>query len=166
MRLFTHAAVAALAVSAVACRVRDRDQAATSVDSTATAVGQDVREGADKARDEAREATRSLKSYGWNEREELRADMRRRLADIDGQIEQLSADARSSGSTIGDAAMKDIRTARTAVDRDLGRLDGATENGWNDVRGSIDHSLEHLRDRIAEVTRTGGPMGGRSPGQN
>jgi hypothetical protein len=153
-------------VSALACRDRDRDETASRVDSAASDVGQEVREGATAARDEAREGARELKSYTWAERDAFRRDARQRLTDIDGQIDQLATDARSSGSTISDSAMADIRSARKAADRSLVRLDGATEDGWADVRAGVDRSLESLRDRIDAVTRTGGPMGGRSPGQN
>jgi hypothetical protein len=166
VRLWTCAATAALAVSALACRDRDRDETASRVDSAASDVGQDVREGAATARDEVREGARELRSYTWAERDDFRRDARQRLKDIDGQIDQLAIDARSSGSTISDSAMADIRSARKAVDRNLARLDDATEDGWTGVRGGVDRSLESLRDRIDAVTRTGGPMGGRSPGQS
>jgi hypothetical protein len=166
VRLWTCAAMAALAVSALACRDRERDETASRVDSAASDVGQEVREGARAARDKAREGARELRSYTWAERDAFRRDARQRLTDIDLQIEQLANDARASGSTISDSAMADIRSARKAVDRSLARLDDATEDGWADVRAGVDRSLERLRDRIDEVTRTGGPMGGRSPGQS
>jgi hypothetical protein len=166
VRLWTCAATAALAVSAIACRDRDRDESASRVDSAASDAGREVREGATAARDEAREGARELRSYTWAERDAFRRDARQRLTDIDVQIEQLASDARSSGSTISDSAMADIRSARKTADRSLARLDGATEDGWADVRAGVDRSLETLRDRIDQVTRTGGPMGGRSPGQS
>lgn len=166
MRLWTRAALAALAVSAPACGDRDRDETATRVDSAVSDVGRDVREGAAEASDEARESARELRSYTWAERHEFRSDVRRRLTDLDGRIEQLANDARSSGRTISDRAMADIRSARKAVDRNLAGLDDATEDGWNDLRANVERSLETLRDRLDELTRTGGPMGGRSPGQS
>jgi hypothetical protein len=165
VRLWTCAAMAALAVSAVACRDRDRDET-SRIDSAASEVGQGVREGATAARDEVRKDARELRSYTWAERDAFRRDARQRLTDIDVQIDQLANDARSSGSTVSDTAMAHIRSARKAVDRSLARLDDATESGWADVRAGVDRSLERLRDRIDEVTRTGGPMGGRSPGQS
>lgn len=166
MRLWTTAGMAALALSALACRDRDRDETSSRVDSAASEVGQAAREGATAAREEAREGARELRSYTWAERDAFRRDARQRLADIDVQIDQLARDARSSGSTISDSAMADIRSARQTAGRSLVRLDDATENGWADVRAGVDRSLEGLRRRIDEVTRTGGPMGGRSPGQN
>jgi hypothetical protein len=166
VRLWTCAAMAALAVSAVACRDRDRDETASPVDSAVSDVGREAREGATAARDEVREGARELKSYTWAERDAFRRDARQRLSDIDMRIDQLASDARSSGSTISDSAMADIRSARKAADRSLARLDDATEDGWAEVRGGVDRSLESLRDRIDAVTRTGGPMGGRSPGQS
>jgi hypothetical protein len=166
VRLWTCAATAALGVSALACRDRDREETASRVDSAASDVGQKVREGATAARDEVREGARELRSYTWAERDAFRRDARQRLTDIDVQVDQLASDARSSGTTISDSAMADIRSARKAVDRRLARLDNATEEGWADVRDGVDRSLERLRDRIDEVTRTGGPMGGRSPGQS
>ncbi|HUR93417.1 MAG TPA: hypothetical protein VMY76_02465 [Gemmatimonadales bacterium] len=168
MRLWTSAAAAALVLSAVACRDRDadRDDTASRVDSAVSDVGQDVREGATDVREGVREGARELKSYTWAERSEFRRDVDRRLTDIDGQIEQLANDAKSSGATISDQAMGDIRAARKTVGRNLARLDDATEDGWSDLRGGLDRSLEALRNRIDEVTRTGGPMGGRSAGQS
>jgi hypothetical protein len=164
--LWTRAAIAALAVSAVACRDRDRDETASRVDSAASDARQDVREGAAEVRQEARDGARELRSYTWAERDEFRRDVQRRLTDIDGQIDQLATDARSSGSAISDSAVTEIRSARKAVGRNLARLDDATEDKWNSLREGVDRSLENLRQRIDELTRTGGPMGGRSPGQN
>ena len=166
MRLLTRAAMAVLVVSAFACRDRDRDETATRIDSAATDVKQDVREGVADARDEVRAGARDLGSYTWAERENFRGDVRQRLANIDGQIDQLTQDARTSGSTINDRAVADIRASRKALDRRLGKLDDAAEDNWNDLRDGVDKSLEGLRARLAELTRTGGPMGGRSPGQS
>ena len=166
MRLWTHAALAALVVSAFACRDRDRDETASRIDSAATEVKQDVREGAADARDEVRAGVRDLRSYTWAEREDFRSDVRQRLTDLDGQIEQLAQDARISGSTISDKAVADIQASRKALDRRLARLDDAAEDNWNELRDGVDKSLEGLRARVAELTRTGGPMGGRSPGQS
>ena len=166
MRLLTRAAMAALVVSAFACRDRERDETASRIDSAATDVGRDVREGAADARDEVRAGARELRSYTWSEREEFRNDVRQRLTDIDGQIDQLAHDASISGSTISDRAVADIRASRKALDRRLAKLDDAAENNWNDLRDGVDKSLEGLRARIAELTRTGGPMGGRSAGQS
>jgi ABC-type transporter Mla subunit MlaD len=166
VRLWTSAAMATLVLSTLACRDRDRDETASRVDTAVSDVGDEARGGAAEARDEVREGARSLDSYTWAERDDFRRDVRQRLTDIDGQIEQLSNDARSSGGTVDDQSMADIRRARKAVDRNVAKLDEATENSWPDLRAGIDRSLETLRDRVDQVTRTGGPMGGRSPGQS
>ena len=132
-----------------------------------------MREGAAEAReevkagaDEVKAGARDLRSYTWAQREDFRSDVRQRLADIDGQIDQLTHDASSSGSAISDRAVADIRDSRHALDRRLARLDDAAENNWNDLRDGVDKSLEGLRARLAELTRTGGPMGGRQAGQS
>jgi hypothetical protein len=166
VRLWTRAALAALVVSAGACRDRDRDETATRVDSAATEVKQEVREGAAEARENVRAGARDLRSYTWAEREDFRSDVRQRLTDLDGQIDQLTNDARISGSALSDSVVTSLRASRKALDRRLARLDDAAEDNWIELRDGLDKSLEGLRARLAELTRTGGPMGGRSPGQS
>ena len=166
MRLLTCAAVAALVVTVFACRDRDRDETARRADSAATEATQEVREGAAEVGDEVRAGARDLRSYGWVEREDFREDVRRRLADIDRQIDQLAAEDTTRGNTIKDGAVADIRASRHALERRLNRLDDAAEGNWDELRDGMDRSLEGLRARIAELTRTGGPMGGRLPGHN
>jgi DNA-binding protein H-NS len=153
-------------VSTLACRDRrgDRDETASRVDSAATDVGRDVREGAADARNDVRESMRDLKSYTWAERDDFRHEVAQRLADADKQLEQIRNDVRASRLTVSDSAMADIHRARRAAHRSLARLDDATENTWTDVRASVDRSFQELRDRIDLVTRTAGPMGGRSTG--
>lgn len=164
MTRMTRAALAVLMVSALACRNRDRDETASRVDSAATAVGQEVREGAAEARDNAREEMRDLKSYTWAERDEFRREVRQRLDDADKQLDQIANDASASRVTVSDSAMTDIRHARRAVDRSLAKLGDATQESWNDVRTDVDRAFQELRNRLDQVTRTTGPMGGRSAG--
>jgi ABC-type transporter Mla subunit MlaD len=166
VRLWTLAASAALVVSAGACRDRDRDETASRVDSAATEVKQEVREAAAEAREDVRTGVRDLRSYTWAEREDFRSEVRQRLTDLDGQIDQLTNDSRSSGSALSDSVVTSIRASRKALDRRLAKLDDAAEDHWNELRDGLDKSLEGLRARVAELTRTGGPMGGRSPGQS
>ncbi|MBA3495619.1 MAG: hypothetical protein H0T86_00760 [Gemmatimonadales bacterium] len=166
MSSWNRAAMVAAIVSSLACRDADRGDTASRVDSAVSDVSENVRDRAGKAGDDAREGARELKSYTWAERDEFRRDVHRRLEDLDGRIDQLANDARSSGSTISDRAMAEIRDERTSVGRSLARLDDATEDGWTDLRGGVDRSLETLRGGIDELTRTGGPMGGRSAGQS
>src|SRR4051794_32850298 len=124
--------MATLVLSTLACRDRDRDETASRVDTAVSDAGDEARGGAAEARDEVREGARSLDSYTWAERDDFRRDVRQRLTDIDGQIEQLSNDARSSGGTVDDQSMANIRRARKAVDRNVAKLDEATENSWPD----------------------------------
>jgi ElaB/YqjD/DUF883 family membrane-anchored ribosome-binding protein len=153
----TCAALAVLMVSALGCRDRARDETASRVDS-------EVKEGAAEVRDDARAGMRDLGSYAWAEREDFRNQVRRRLDDTDKQLEQIANDVRAHRLTVSTGTMEDIRHARAAVDRSLDKLGDATEDSWNDVRAGVDRSFQTLRDRIDQVTRTAGPMGGRSTG--
>ena len=167
----TRAALAVLMVAALACRDRERGETATRVDSAvvdsaATDVGQQVREGAADARDNVRQGLRELDSFTWSERDDFRSEVRHRLEDADRQIEQIANDVRAGRLTINGHALADIRSARTAVDRTLARIGDATADSWDDARTGVDQSFERLRDRIDQVTRTSGPMGGRSAGPN
>jgi hypothetical protein len=168
MRQATCAALAVLMVSALACRDRhgDRVETGSRVDSAATDVTQDVRQEAADARSDVRLGMRDLKSYAWAERDDFRRDVRQRLADADKQLDQIRNDVRANRLTVSDSAMTDIRRARNAAERSLGHLGDATESTWNDVRAGVDRSFQELRDQIDQVTRTAGPMGGRSTGPN
>ncbi len=160
----TRAALAVLMVGPFACRDRDRDETASRVDSAATDVGQQVREDAADARDNVRQDMRELNSFTWSEREDFRSEVHRRLEEADRQIEQIANDVRAGRLTINGDALAQIRSARKAVDGSVAKLGDATADSWKDVRTAVDHSFERLRDRIDQVTRTSGPMGGRSSG--
>jgi hypothetical protein len=62
--------------------------------------------------------------------------------------------------------MRRIRDARAAVDRGLERVNDTAADDWEEIRDGVDGALVRLRETIAEVRGSSGPMGGRAAGPN
>jgi hypothetical protein len=96
----------------------------------------------------ATEAEPGVRDFSFDQRQEFAQTVRQQLAGIDAEIEQLSAQAKSLGGAVSDRALERIRTARTAVDRDLRRVETATADNWDQVRSGVNRSVENLEEQI------------------
>jgi hypothetical protein len=160
MRHLPYAAAATvLIVAAFACSPRDRQETANRADAAAEDVRDAANEGADEVRDEAREA----REYAYAERSDFRRDIDLRLKGLDEEIAQLQRDTKRGVDKARDSAMVNIRTARTAVDRDLDRLAAATESEWNEVKSNVNESVYALQEAVRRARPDAKPMGGTGP---
>jgi len=162
MRAIAHLAAAALVMSIVACDDRREPKVADDVESAAHEAGEEVREGARKLE----EGARDLGDYTYAQRDDFRSEVRRHATEIDAEIEELGRDTRGAAGTVSDEAMRTIRSARESLDRTLDRIDDAAEDDWAAVRSEVEQAMNRVREAIAEVRRTEGPMGGRAAGQS
>jgi hypothetical protein len=148
MRQITCAAAAVLMATAVACSPRDRQETASKVDS----VAEDVRE-------EARE----VRAYSYAERNEFRRDLDLQLKKLDEQIAGIERDTKRGVDHARDSAIVTVRTARSAVSRDLERLGAATESNWDEVKRNLNESLSALDREVRRLLPDARPMGGTAP---
>src|SRR3954467_1728347 len=94
------------------------------------------------------EAPVEARDFGFNEREGFAASIRQQLSDLDGQIQQLAAEAKSKGGAVSDRALARIRDLRKNADRSLTSIDKATADTWEHVKGRVNRSVEDLAEAV------------------
>ena len=88
------------------------------------------------------------RDFSFDERQGFAGSIRQQLADLDSRIEQLAAEAKSKGGAVSDRALARIRESRRTVDRNLTRIDNATADTWEDVKGRLNRSVEDLAEGV------------------
>jgi TolA-binding protein len=86
--------------------------------------------------------------FTFDQRQNFVQSIRQQLTDIDRQIKELSAQAKSRGGAVSDRALSNVRAARRTVDRDLSRVTAATATSWEQVRQGVTRSVENLNEAI------------------
>lgn len=156
MRPMTYAAAAVLLTLALGCSPRDRQETASTVDSAATDVSRDVREGAQDVREE-------VGAYTYERRDEFQREVETRLNQLDREIAELEQNTKKGLDKTRDTAVVHIRAMRKSVDQNLNRLGAATASTWDEVRSGVSRAIDSL-DLAVRHTRTDAkPMGGNGP---
>ena len=119
------------------CGDRKSDETGGVSDTALTVTTADVADPPVEARD-----------FAFEDRQGFGESIRQQLAELDGQIEELSAQAKSKGGAVSDRALARIRESRRAVDRNLARVDNATAASWEDVKGAVNRSVENLAEAV------------------
>ncbi len=96
----------------------------------------------------ASDAPIEARDFAFEERQGYTESIRSQLADLDGQIEQLAAEAKSKGGAVSDRALERIRTARKAADRNLSRIATATADTWDKVKLDTNRSVETVAEAV------------------
>ena len=156
MRQTTYAAAAVLITLALGCSPRDRRETANTVDSAATDVSRDVREGAQDVREEVRD-------YTYERRDEFKRDVRTRVNQLDQEIAELERNTKKGVDHARDTAVVHIRAMRKSVDRSLDRLGTATANTWDDVKDGVSRAVDSLDLAVRNTRSDAKPMGGNGP---
>lgn len=97
---------------------------------------------------DAEEAPGEARDFAFEDRTGFAESIRQQLAVLDSEIEQLAAQAKSKGGAVSDRALERIRTSRRAVDGDLARIDNATADAWEDVKGRVNLAVENLAETV------------------
>ncbi len=142
MRRFTFAAAIIVLIVSLGCR-KQRTNDTGGVSDTATPPAATV-EPAPAAADTAS----APPEFTFDQRQNFTQSIRQQLTEIDRQIKELSAQAKSRGGAVSDRALTNIRAARRAVDRDLGRVNTATAANWEQVRQGVTQAVESLNEAI------------------
>lgn len=94
------------------------------------------------------EAPPEARDFTFEERQDFAQSIRSQLAELDGQIEQLSAEAKSKGGAVSDRALERIRAARKAADRNLSKIANATAATWEQVKLNTNRSVENVAEAV------------------
>jgi DNA-binding protein YbaB len=94
------------------------------------------------------EAPVDAKDYSYEERQDFAQSIRSQLAELDGQIAQLSQEAKSKGGAVSDRALERIRAARKVVDRNLTKVASATADNWEQVKQNTNQSVEAVAEGV------------------
>lgn len=94
------------------------------------------------------EAPVEARDFSFEERQEFAQSIRSQLAELDGQIQQLAAEAKSKGGAVSDRALERIRAARKAADRNLSKITNATAANWEAVKLNTNRSVETLAEAV------------------
>ncbi|HEX6105329.1 MAG TPA: hypothetical protein VFZ26_07080 [Gemmatimonadales bacterium] len=144
MRKVAFAAAVLLLPVLQGCGDRERSELSNAADTALGRAGEAVRE----ATPETAGAPDSPREYAFEDRQDFAQSVRQQLAEVDQQVEELTAQAKSAGGAVSDRALANIRAARRAVDRNLGRVETATAANWEEIRRGVDEAVEHLDEAV------------------
>ena len=137
MRHLAIAVAGTVLIAVIGCGDRKNNETAGLVDTTAVTPPDVTVEPPVEARD-----------FTFQDRSGFGESIRQQLAELDGQIEDLAAQAKSKGGAVSDRALARIRESRRIVGRDLARIDNATEATWEDVKARVNRSVENLAEAV------------------
>ena len=137
MRYPAITAAAVLLTTLLGCGDRKSSETGGVSDTSVTVTTPDVVDDPLEARD-----------FTFDERQGFAASIRQQLSELDSQIEQLAAEAKSKGGAVSDRALARIRGTRKLVDRNLTRIDNATADTWDDVKNRVNGSVEDLAESV------------------
>jgi hypothetical protein len=109
----------------------------------------------EKAEVETKEAAKASQDYAYARKAEFVAKMKKDLADIQAEIDRLSARVdKSSGAAKADAKtrLEAVRQSWAQARKRLDEAEGATESTWDDVKGGVRKSYGEVKDSF-EKTR-------------
>jgi gas vesicle protein len=97
---------------------------------------------------DAPEAPVEARDFAFEERQGFAESIRQQLGELDSQIEDLAAQAKSKGGAVSDRALARIREFRRAADRSLARVDNATADTWENVKQTVNTSVENVAEAV------------------
>jgi hypothetical protein len=126
-----------MVIALLGCGDRRNNETGGVTDTSLTVTTPDVPEAPVEARD-----------FAFEERQAFAESIRQQLGELDSQIEDLSAQAKSKGGAVSDRALARISEFRRAADRSLARVDNATADTWENVKGTVNQSVENLAEAV------------------
>jgi chromosome segregation ATPase len=145
----THLAIVALAATIVGCK---QETDVPSVDEAKRNTAAQL----DRAKKETKEAIDATRDYAYAQRAEYAANIRTELAELNKQLDQLSAKVNSSSAGAKAEAQAKLQELREKVARLGEKLDGvpnATESTWEDVKAGIKKGYDEVKDSFKQAQR-------------
>ena len=140
MRRFAFAAATFVLIVSLGCRKQRSNETGGVSDTTTPA--------ADTTAPAAADTASAAPEFSFDQRQNFAQSIGQQLTDIDRQIKELSAQAKSRGGAVSDRALNNVRAARRTVERDLSRVNAATAANWEQVRQGVTRSVENLNEAI------------------
>jgi cytochrome c556 len=103
----------------------------------------------DKVGTEAKEAAQEMKDYTYAQKGEFTEKMKSQLAEINRELDQISAKVEKSSDTVKAEAKPKIQTLReqtARLNKQLDEAKNATESTWNDVKVGFKKGYNELKD--------------------
>jgi small-conductance mechanosensitive channel len=138
MRPLAFAALTLLLAATAGCSKKQTSSAGGATDTTVTAAAPAPEPVAPAA----------PREFTFDQRQAFTQSIRQQLATADQQIQQLADQAKSKGGAVSDRALANIRATRKIVDRNLKRVDAATEANWDQVKSTVTQSVDRLSESI------------------
>lgn len=121
-------------------------------------VGGDTNHGAsvqlEKVKQETKEAIAATKDYAYTQKSEYAAKIRMELANLNRELDQLSAKVESSSESIRADAKIKLQEVREKLARLNAKLDGvpsATESTWEEVKAGVKTGYEEVKDSFKQA---------------
>lgn len=103
----------------------------------------------EKVKHDTQEAMRDMKDYTYAEKAKFADDMRKQLAEINRDLDQLSARiAKSSDAVKAEAAPKlqALRDQTAQLSKQLDEINNASESTWDAVKGATSKAYASLKE--------------------
>ena len=142
MRRFAFAAATFVLIVSLGCRKQRSNETGGVSDTTTPPAATSA------PAPEAADTASAPPEFTFDQRQNFVQSTRQQLTDIDRQIKELSAQAKSRGGAVSDRALNNVRAARRTVERDLSRVNAATAANWEQVRQGVTRSVENLNEAI------------------
>ena len=146
MRQLALAALSLVITATFGCRSKQTSGAGSPSDTTVSTTAPDTAAPAPEP-----SAPTSPREFAFDQRQAFVRSIRQQLANADQQIQELAGQVKSKGGAVSDRALAAARTARKLVDRNLKRVDAATAANWEQVKKSVNQSVERLNESIEEA---------------
>jgi len=88
------------------------------------------------------------RDYTFDQRQDFAQSIRSQLAELDGQIAQLSQEAKSKGGAVSDHALERIRAARKVVDRNLSKIAKVSADNWDKLKLNTNQSVQDVAEGV------------------
>jgi hypothetical protein len=125
--------------AALGCRSKQTTNADTSTTDTSMTTTTTAPEPA---------ASTGPRDFSFDERQQFTESIRQQLSTADQQISELASQVKSKGGAVSDRALANIRATRKAAERDLRRVEAATAANWDQVKTTVNRSVDRLSESI------------------
>ena len=142
MRRLACAAATFVLIASAACRKQKSNETGGMNDTTPAATT------AAEPAPAAPDTVSSSGDFSFDQRQGFTQSVRQQLGDLDRQIQELSAQAKSRGGAVSDRALITIRASRRTVDQSLSRVEGATASNWDQIKQRVNQAVDNLSESI------------------
>jgi cytochrome c556 len=108
----------------------------------------------DKVETETKEAAQDMKDYTFAQKAEFTEKMKNQLAEINRELEQISAKIEKSSDSVKAEAKPKLQTLReqtARLNKQLDEASNATESTWNDVKTGFRKGYTELQDGFQQA---------------